>query len=101
VIRASALIDVMAMAAQSTDLDRQIKQVSDDEQRVRENMRVLKDTPEERRLARRYAAQLEASEMRIDALRKEQSDLNVRLKEAVTSGVKLFQDLAMELTLAP
>jgi hypothetical protein len=92
---------VMAMVTQNTDLDRQIKQISEDEQRVRENMRVLKDTPEERRLARRYAAQLEASEMRIDALRKEQSELNGRLKEAVTAGMKLFQDLAMELTLAP
>src|SRR5262249_19636637 len=78
---------VTAMVAQTTDLDRQIKQISEDEQRVRENMRVLKDTPEERRLARRYAAQLTTFEERIDALRREQSELNGRLKEAVTAGV--------------
>lgn len=90
---------VAALSAQLANRQTQIQQISGDEQRVRENLRALKDTAEEKRLAKRYAAQLTESEDRIDALRREQTELQRGLQQAQTELGQLFERLALDVTI--
>ena len=45
-------------------------QIFDDQQRLRENMKSLKGSAEEKKLLERYTQQLDAQETRLEALRK-------------------------------
>lgn len=47
-----------ALSAQLADRQGEIQQISEDEARIRENLRAVKGTAEENRLVKRYAAQL-------------------------------------------
>ena len=65
---ASVVADINARNAE-------MKRIGDDQQRVRENMKALKGTAEEQQLTKRYATQLSQQEDRLDAIRRELSDL--------------------------
>ena len=49
----------------------EIQEIGQDQARLRENMKALKDSAAERRLLDRYAGQLEAQETRLDTLKRE------------------------------
>jgi hypothetical protein len=53
---------IAALAAAAADRTGRVKQISDDQQRVRENLQTLKDTAEQRSLVRRFAGQLSQQE---------------------------------------
>jgi len=60
----------------------ELDQIARDQERVRENMRSLKGSSEERQLLQRYVKQLDAQETRIEALRREIQSLQAdRAKE--------------------
>lgn len=67
---------------QLNDLERQIKQkhdeisrVVDDQKRLHDNLSGLKDTAEERQLAKRYAGEMNADEDQLQSLKSQLSDL--------------------------
>jgi len=61
---------------------REINQIGTDQTRVRENMKSLKGSAEEKQLLQRYVKQLNDQETRLDALRKELEELNARRAKA-------------------
>jgi hypothetical protein len=74
-----------ALAAIGGDLNAraaEMKQISDDQQRVRENLKALKGSSEEQQLVKRYATQLAQQEDRVAALSRESADLDRRRRDA-------------------
>ncbi len=67
---------------QIADRKREGDQISADQNRVRENMKALKGTSEEKALLQRYVGQLDAQESRLAALRKESGDLTAQQNQA-------------------
>jgi hypothetical protein len=78
-----ALQPVFEAKAQLNDLDRQIQlkqgeitRITDDQRRLHDNLAGLKDTSEERQLAKRYAGEMNADEDQLQALRGQLADLD-------------------------
>jgi hypothetical protein len=61
---------------------RETNQIGTDQTRVRENMKSLKGSAEEKQLLQRYVKQLNDQETRLDVLRKELEELNARRAKA-------------------
>lgn len=61
---------------------REIEQIGRDQDRVRENMKSLKGSAEEKQLLQRYVKQLEGQENRLDVLRKEAQSLTDERQKA-------------------
>ena len=61
--------------SQVADRKHEADQIAADQSRVRENMKALKGSSEEKALLQRYVGQLDSQENRIAALRKESADL--------------------------
>ena len=85
----AALREVIARKANIARLDgeiatrqREMDQIARDQERVRENMKSLKGTSEERQLVQRYVRQLDDQENRIGALRKELDALTTERQKA-------------------
>jgi len=90
---------VAGFSAQITQRNSQIQKIFDDQQRLRENMKALKGSAEEKALLQRYTAQLNDQETRLDSLRKELADLEAQRQKAQSELDKLIQDLALDVTL--
>lgn len=90
---------VAGFAAQINQRNSQIQKIYDDQQRLRENMKALKGSAEEKALLQRYTAQLNEQETRLDSLRKELADLEAQRQKAQSDLDKLVQDLALDVTL--
>lgn len=73
---------VQDISRQIADHKRESDQITADQVRIRENMKVLKGTSEEKTLMQRYVGQLDSQETRLAALRKESDDLLVRRNQA-------------------
>jgi len=58
--------------------DTELKAIFDDQQRLRENMKSLKGTAEEKALTQRYTQQLNEQENRLEVLRKEKEQLEAK-----------------------
>jgi hypothetical protein len=85
----AALAPVLAARAKVHDLDTQIDakqadidRLAEDQKRLHDNLAGLKDSPEERALARRYAGEMNADEDQLQSLKKEQADLELQKKTA-------------------
>jgi hypothetical protein len=84
-----ALAPVLAARAKVHDLDTQIDakqkdidRLAADQKRLHDNLAGLKDSPEERALARRYAGEMNTDEDQLQSLRKDQADLEQQHKTA-------------------
>jgi hypothetical protein len=84
-----ALREVLSRKAAIADLttrlnalDTEIVTIAEDQERVRENMRALGDSSEERQLVQRYVRQLDAQETRLEALRTERASLTAERNQA-------------------
>jgi hypothetical protein len=62
---------VAALEAKKDALDTENQKIFDDQERLRENMKALKGSPEEKSLLQRYTRQLNEQEDRLEALSKE------------------------------
>jgi hypothetical protein len=71
-----------AIASEIADRKRESDQIATDQNRIRENMKALKGSSEEKALLQRYVGQLDSQENRLAALRKETADLNARQNTA-------------------
>ncbi len=77
----------------------QVTSISEDQQRVRENMKALKGSSEEKALVERYVRELNEQEDRVQALRREISDLQQKRDTAQISLNGMIEALQMEATL--
>lgn len=77
----------------------QISSISDDQQRLRENMKALKGSSEEKALVERYVRELNEQEDRLQALRHEISEMQQKRDAAQSSLNHMVEALEMEVTL--
>ena len=68
--------EIARIAGEVARRQSEVEQIGADQDRVRENMKSLKGTSEEKQLVQRYVKQLDDQETRLDTLRKEMASLN-------------------------
>jgi len=101
-----ALRKVMAQKASVAVIDgdvasrkTKISGISEDQQRVRENMRALKGSTEEKALVARYVRELNEQEDRVQSLHREVADLQQKREAAQKTLNEMIEGLQMEATL--
>lgn len=77
----------------------QVSSISDDQQRVRENMKALKGSAEEKALVERYVRELNEQEDRVQSLRREIADTQQKRDAAQSTLNAMIEALQMEVTL--
>ncbi len=80
----SASTDSASRLPVNRDRKRESDQIAADQARIRENMKALKGSSEEKALLQRYVGQLDSQESRLAALRKETADLTAQENQANT-----------------
>jgi Carboxypeptidase regulatory-like domain len=76
-----------------------IERIVDDQGRLRENMKALRGSAEEKALLQRYTRQLDEQETRLDALRKKIEETEAQRDQANDVLEKMIDDLQIEATL--
>ena len=74
----------------------EVDSISKDQARVRENMKALKGSSEERTLLQRYTKQLDSQEDRLGALNKEISDLQDKKSKVEDQFDQILQQVVMD-----
>jgi hypothetical protein len=90
---------VAGLSTEISSRSQQVQRIFEDQSRVRENMKALKGSSEEKALLQRYTQQLNELENRLDALRKEIADLEAKRAAAQAELDKMIQDLTMDVNL--
>ena len=73
--------------------------IFDDQQRLRENMKALKGSADEKALLQRYTRQLNDQEDRLEVLQKESEKIETQHDEAQAALDKMIQELSFDVTL--
>src|SRR5437879_3398487 len=81
------------------DQQKALDQIFTDQARLRENMKALKGSAEERTLLQRYTKQLDEEETQLDAIRRTKQDTEVQQKLANSVLQNIIQELQMDVTL--
>ena len=76
-----------------------IEQIFTDQGRLRENMKALKGSVEEKTLLQRYTRQLDEEETQLEALRRAKKDTEVQQKLANSVLYNMIQELQADVTL--
>jgi hypothetical protein len=87
--------DVAALDAEINSRQAQITSISEDQARVRENMKALKGSAEEKTLVERYARQLNQQEDQMESLHKQIADLQQKRDD----GQKVLNNSVQQLSL--
>ncbi len=102
----AALAPILAQKDLIASLDDEIEKrdteksdIFDDQQRLRENLKALRDTAEEKALAARYTQQLSDQETRLETLKKEEADLNDKKDQAQDQLDKMIAHLSLDVSL--
>ncbi len=74
-------------------------EIFEDQQRLRENMKSLKGSPEEKELLRRYTTRLNEQESRLEALTKILAEDNAAIEKEQTELEKLVKSFSIDTTL--
>jgi hypothetical protein len=90
---------VELLESQISSRQREVDAIGKDQVRLRENMKALKGTSEEKALVQRYARQLGQQEDRLIALQKELSDLNEKKDRADEDLDQTIQSIVMDETM--
>jgi hypothetical protein len=97
-----ALRQIVAQKNKVSDIDTQIQSqksqmenISQDQQRLRENLKALKGSAEEKALVQRYTRELDTQEDQMDSLRKSGDDLRKQREAAQADLDKLIQGLTV------
>ena len=90
---------VAALDAEISRRNNEKQKIYDDQQRIRENLKALKGSPEERALTQRYTQQLADQETRLEALQKETQDFQTTRDQAQEELDKMIQSLSLDVTL--
>jgi uncharacterized coiled-coil protein SlyX len=83
------------MENRQKDIDR----IVEDQGRLRENMKALRGSAEEKALLQRYTKQLDEQETRLEALRKTIRDTEAQRDKAHEQLEKMIDELQLEATL--
>jgi len=87
---------VGALENEISSRQHEIDAIARDQARVRENMKALKGSSEEKALLQRYARQLDQQEDRLNNLQKEINDLNAKKAQADVELDRIVQAIAMD-----
>ncbi len=87
---------ISGLDGQKTARDEAMDKIFDDQQRLRENMKALKGSPEEKQLLQRYTQQLNEQETRLETLRKEVEQIEAQLTIEQAALGKLIMDLSFD-----
>ena len=88
-----AALDVEIQARQ-----REVTTISADQTRIRENMKALKGTAEEKQLLARYVHELNTQEDHLSSLRSQLADLNAKRKQAAATLDQTIQGITLDVT---
>ena len=80
-------------------LEKSMSTIFDDQQRLRENMKALKGSVEEKTLLQRYTRQLNDQEDQLEKLKKEIADVTARQEKAQEAVDKMIEDLQFDVKL--
>jgi len=104
----AALRPVIAKKGEIAQLERQVQALDtegstivSDQQRLRENMKALRGSAEEKQLLQRYTRQLDEQENRIDALKQELTKTSQQLVRARGELSALIGSVSFELQASP
>lgn len=102
----AAFRKIVAQKAVVAGLDAQLKrrssekqQIFQDQQRIRENLKALKGTAEERALTERYTKQLSDQETQLETLRREAADLQAKRDQAQAQLDNMIRNLTLDATI--
>jgi len=87
---------VEEISNQIAERKRESDQMTADQNRIRENMKALKGSSEEKALLQRYVAQLDAQESRLATLRKESSDLTALQSQARSELDRMILEVSVD-----
>jgi hypothetical protein len=90
---------VDGLDTQKSARDDETQKIFDDQQRLRENMKALNGSPEEKALLQRYTRQLDDEENRLDALKKEIENLGEQQEAAEDVLNKMIAELSFDVKL--
>jgi hypothetical protein len=90
---------IAALDAEVASHKSKISGISEDQQRVRENMKALKGSVEEKALVARYVRELNEQEDRVQSLHHEMADLQQKREAAQKTLNGMIEGLQMEATL--
>jgi len=101
-----ALREILAQKSVAANLDMELKsqksaidQIFVDQGRLRENMKALKGSVEEKALLQRYTRQLDEEENQIDELRKKTKEVEAQKDAANAELAKMIQGLQLDVAL--
>ncbi len=90
---------IAALDSESEKRDKEIEGIYNDQQRLRENLKALKGSAEEKALTQRYTQQLSDQETRLDKPGAEKEDFEKKSASAQDQLDKMIEDLSIETTL--
>jgi len=91
--------DISLMDGVIADHRAQISSIGNDQQRVRENMKALKGSAEEKALIERYVRQMSEQEDKVQSLHREITDWQQKRDSAQSTLNQMIEALQMEVTL--
>ena len=90
---------VRDLSGQQNAHENETEKIFDDQQRLRENIKALKGSPEEKALLQRYTQQLNSQESRLEAIKKETAQLKAQQEKAQAELERMIQDLSFDVAL--
>lgn len=97
VLAQKAVID--DLTARSEARDGEMDKIFDDQKRLRENLKALKGSPEEKALVQRYTQQLNTQETRLETLRKEMEQIEAQKDKAQAGLDRMIGELSFDVKL--
>ena len=85
-----------ALAAQIQSRQQEVESITKDQARLRENMKALKGSAEEKALLQRYTRQLDSQEDRLNTLTKEISDVQEKHTQAQQQLDRMVQEVTLD-----
>jgi chromosome segregation ATPase len=90
---------IAELEEQKSAREAETEKIYDDQQRLRENMKALKGSPEEKALVQRYVQQLNTQESRLEDLRKEIAQLEAKISSAQADLDHMIEGLSFDVKL--
>jgi hypothetical protein len=87
---------VQDLEKEKSDADDAMDKIFDDQQRLRENMKALKGSADERTLLQRYTRQLNEQEDKLESLRKAVAQLDAQVDKAQATLDQAIQELVFD-----
>jgi hypothetical protein len=90
---------IAGLVAEVNRRDEEKEKIYDDQERLRENLKALKGSAEERALTQRYTQQLADQETRLEAIERESADFQAKSDQAQADLNTMIENLALDATL--